>query len=608
MAGLRVLALIKQVPAISSLVLEDGRMRREGVPLEMSAFCRRALSKGVELARDSKGSCTVATLGSASAEDVLKEAIAWGADEAVLISDPLFAGSDTLGTAKILAALVRREGPFDLILVGRSSLDGGTGQVGPQLAELLDLPYASAVRKLELDSACSSLRVQSELDDGWRICELPIAAIVGVAERLCAPAKVSRDTWGKVPSSRIRTFRASDLVEAGSGVAESRTKVLVVEKREFFRDRQVFAGTIEEQVDAALDYLDRRTISNQKSSSNGIISTEHRPNSAGPVISALLDPTQGEISQALLGTASALTAQVGGWTAAISMNESDPSEMASWGADEIVQIEGALVEEDFAAGIVVWARQRRPLVLLGPATSFGVEVASRVAASLGVGLLGEAFDPKMDASRLIVRRLACSSSQIVTLGVDSPIQMATLRPDRASTAVSRLDSKEAVLSSVTVEPRGRVRLERQWRDDDWLSLERAEVVIGIGAGVKSEETKAIFRLAELLGAEVAGTRKVTDLGLLPRSRQIGITGRSIAPKFYLAIGLSGRENHIVGVRDAETIIAINSNERAPIFASCDLGIVGDWCRAVEVLVKRVARGRAVLVQVKKELSGGGSDV
>ena len=98
---LRVAALVKQVPELEELRLgADGRLARDGVPLEMSAYCRRAVAKGVELAAASGGTCTVVTLGPPAAESVLREALVCGADDAVLVSDPAFAGSDTLATAK----------------------------------------------------------------------------------------------------------------------------------------------------------------------------------------------------------------------------------------------------------------------------------------------------------------------------------------------------------------------------------------------------------------------------------------------------------------------------------------------------------------------------
>ena len=96
-------------------------------------------------------------------------------------------------------------------------------------------------------------------------------------------------------------------------------------------------------------------------------------------------------------------------------------------------------------------------------------------------------------------------------------------------------------------------------------------------------------MAALLGAELAATRKVTDKGWAPRARQVGITGRSIAPRLYLAVGLSGKFNHMVGVRASGTIVAINDDPGAPVFSQCDIGLVGDWHELVPALAAALRR-------------------
>ncbi len=138
--------------------------------------------------------------------------------------------------------------------------------------------------------------------------------------------------------------------------------------------------------------------------------------------------------------------------------------------------------------------------------------------------------------------------------------------------------------------RGRVVILGERRNDDVETLARADVVIGVGTGVAPDEYAELSPLAALLGAELAATRKVTDKGWAPRARQVGITGRSIAPRLYVALGLSGKFNHMVGVRAAGTILAVNSDRTAPVFAHCDVGIVGDWHEVVPVL-QRVLVGR-----------------
>jgi electron transfer flavoprotein alpha subunit len=99
-------------------------------------------------------------------------------------------------------------------------------------------------------------------------------------------------------------------------------------------------------------------------------------------------------------------------------------------------------------------------------------------------------------------------------------------------------------------------------------------------------------LRTLLDAELGATRKVTDKGWLPRARQIGITGRSIAPRLFVSVGASGKFNHTVGLRAAGTVLAINNDAGAPIFEAADIGIVGDWREVLPVLVEQLRAARA----------------
>src|SRR4051794_35201849 len=238
----------------------DGRLRRDGIDLEMNAYCRRAVAKAVELASERRGSdVTVITLGPPAAEDVLREAIAWGLDRdvdisGVLVTDPAFAGSDTLATARALAATLEREGPFDLVLVGRNSLDADTGQVGPELAELLDLPFMTGVRHLTLDG--DALEVRCEHDDGWFHAELRLPAVLSCAERLCEPAKVDSEGRAAVPASRLRRIPAAELGRGPWGQEASPTGVGPVRVLAHARERVAWPDApVDEQVRRAVAEL-----------------------------------------------------------------------------------------------------------------------------------------------------------------------------------------------------------------------------------------------------------------------------------------------------------------------------------------------------------------
>ena len=119
----------------------------------------------------------------------------------------------------------------------------------------------------------------------------------------------------------------------------------------------------------------------------------------------------------------------------------------------------------------------------------------------------------------------------------------------------------------------------------------ADVVVSIGMGVGTPDNYGpVHELAEALDAAVAATREVTDRGWVSKQQQVGITGKAIAPKLYVAVGVSGNLNHMVGVLRAGTVVAINTRARAFIFRSCDYGIVGDWAEVVPALDDGAARG------------------
>ena len=585
---MKVAALVKQIPKFEAMQLgSDGRLVREGLELEMNAYCRRAVSKGCELARDTGGTCTVFTLGPPSAEDCLREAIAWGADDGVLITDPAFAGSDTLATARALAAALEREGPFDLVLVGRNSVDADTGQVGPELAELLDLPFATGVRELDLDPDGGSVLVRCEHDDEWVQAEVSLPAVLSTAERLCEPSKVPPEGRAAVDPGRLRTLGPADLGPGPWGQAGSPTSVGDVMEVEADRLGIVNEGTVGEQVGAAVRVLaDRDALvpTDGEEATEKVAPSD--PSRGGPAVGVVVEPDRERVVRELLGAAARLAAEIGGRTVALGGPLDDPCRLASWGADEVVTIAGTEVEEDVARAVSGWAGRSGPWAVLAPGTAWGREVASRTAAALGAGLTGDAVGLGVEDGRLVAHKPAFGGRMVAAIHASSPVQMATVRPGLLPLPAPR-QGFDPDHSTVEVSPRGRVRVAERTRDDDMDAMPNADVVVGVGQGVSPEDYAALDGLLELLGAELGATRKVTDQGWLPRARQIGITGHSISPRLFVALGSSGKFNHMVGVRNAGTILAVNPDRSAPVFDWCDVGIVADWREVVPELTAQL---------------------
>jgi len=604
-----VAALVKQIPVFEEMRLgPDGRLQREGLPLEMSAYDRRAVAKGVQLARASGGSCTIFTLGPPSAEDCLREAIAYGADDGVLITDPAFAGSDTLATARALAHAIEhveqaRGAAFDLVLLGRNSVDADTGQVGPEIAQLLDLPFVTGVKQLELqaiaahDESALVARVGLEHDDAWVDATITLPALLSTAERLIDPCKIKDPAvWATVDAARISRVTAADLGDGPWGQAGSPTWVGETRVEAVDRDGVRLDGTIAAQVVRAVSYIADRgalhtgSLHDEVDRSVPPAKGDTTDDAVVPLVAVLVEADRSRLTRELLTGAARLAADIGGRV--VVLGETDavatPDELASWGADEIVGVRGDdLVEEDVARTVTAWASDRQPWAILVGGTAWGREVASRVAAALGAGLTGDAVGFAVDAGRLVAWKPAFGGSLVAAIHAESPVQMATVRAGVLGTYQPRAVAAPVPIGEILVEPRRRVTVISRTREDNFDDLLSAEMVVGVGKGVDPAHYGELDELVELLGAELGATRKVTDNGWMPHARQLGITGHSISPRLYIAIGTSGKYNHMVGVRSAGTILAINPDPDSLLFAVSDIGIVGDWREVVPILVRQL---------------------
>ncbi|MYH72886.1 MAG: hypothetical protein F4153_10000 [Acidimicrobiia bacterium] len=596
---LRVAVLVKQIPVFEDMVLgPDGRMVRDGIDMHMNDYCRRAVAKGTEVARASGGTVTVFTLGPPSAENVCREAILFGVDGGIHICDPEFAGSDTWATAKALAAALERFGPFDLVMMGRNSVDSDTGQVPPQLAEILGLPFATGVRHFSLRGDRLELRL--EHDDEWVDVAVELPAVVSCAERLCDPCKIKDpEAWATADGSKIQTVDAAELGTGPWGQEASPTSVGPVQMIDVERRRQMMTGTLNEQIDKAVAIL----------AEGGALATGSMPepdlvpDSTGagfdqPAIAVLVEPGRERVNRELLGAAADLAAQIGGWVAALGPGLDDPDDdLGPWGADEQIDISGGgngtvPVEEDLASAMSAWCNGAQPWAVLAPGTAWGREVASRMAASLGAGLTGDAVGLKVDDhGKLIAMKPAFGGWLVAEILCSTPVQMATVRPGVLPLPRPNPARPPARRSSLASPGRSRLEIVRRYRDDDSDELANASVVIGVGQGVDPADYPKLEKHRAAIGAALCATRKVTDYGWMPRARQVGITGHSISPQLYFAIGMSGKFNHTVGVRNAGTVVGINPDPEAPLWEIVDIGFVGDWAEVLDALIPRLAQAQ-----------------
>jgi electron transfer flavoprotein alpha subunit len=223
-------------------------------------------------------------------------------------------------------------------------------------------------------------------------------------------------------------------------------------------------------------------------------------------------------------------------------------------------------------------RARAPrLVLLG-ATVRGRDLAPRVAARLGLGLTGDAIDLDVDGDGRIRQMKPAFGGAIVAPVLSSTRpEMATVRAGMLRAAVPDPARRAAIERLDAGVVRSRVRVVRcdPAGEDVAAALDAAPLVLGVGAGLGEDGIAQVRALAARLGAAVATTRDVTDAGWLPRQHQVGLTGRAIAPRLYVALAIRGAMEHMVGVRRAGIVVAINSSAKAPIRKQADLVLEAD---------------------------------
>lgn len=262
---------------------------------------------------------------------------------------------------------------------------------------------------------------------------------------------------------------------------------------------------------------------------------------------------------------------------------------AEYGAKYIHTID---IHSSDETAIVAWleefVRKTDSQILLAPATVQMRAILPQLAYRLKAGLTADCTELSLENGKLQQIRPAFGSALMATILTQSAIQMATVRPGCFS-AAKQPCSAPVVLQEAFTPIQERVTCLEYRPFEDQLPLHQADIVIAGGLGVGSKEGfDKLHHLASLLGGTVAASRSAVDAGFAPYSCQVGMTGTCVSPKIYIAIGISGAVQHLSGISGAKTIIAVNSDPKAPIFDYADYGVVGNWETVVDQLLEEIS--------------------
>src|SRR5579884_1316342 len=620
---LKMIVCIKQVPLLSALRFdqETRRLVREGVPLELNELDVYALTEAIRLRERHGGEVIAMTMGPPQAREALATALAMGADRAIHLNDRAFGGSDTMATARALALAIRREQP-DLIFCGRHSIDAETAQVGPELAEMLDLPQISAIVKIDVrrSDGRNEIIATRETDEGSETLIVPLPALVTAAEKLNEgiwPDEHAIREAGEQAGDRIRLVTSADLGAELEriGQAGSPTRVTEIISDTHARAGHVIAESDPAQAVAALiGELEAR----------GLLDTNHEPRAGEKPEPNAAPRRQGEpqpgravwvvaehthhglrrVTLELLGKGNDLAAALRGELAALLIGGpgvvAHAATLAAYGAERVYVAEDAALErystEGYTAVVAEAIKKYHPAVVLLGSTADGRDLAPRVAARLNLGLTGDCIDLSIDGQQRLVQYKPAFGGSIISPILSNTVPaMATLRPGMLHAAIPDA-SREPVIERLPTEniaARIRTRsLGLEFQDTGVAELESAHTVIGVGMGLGGPENyEPVYQLARLLDAAVGATRNVADQGWLPKQKQIGLTGRAVSPRLYIALGIRGAAEHIAGIRKAGFIVSINKNKRAAIFRHSDIGVVGDVHTLLPLLIEQLQQKR-----------------
>lgn len=249
---MNILVCIKQVPDTADVRInpETNTLVREGVKSIINPFDMYAIEEAVRLKEKFNGKATVLTMGPPQAEAALREAISMGIDDAYLVSDRAFAGSDTLATSYTLASAIKKIGDFSIILCGKQAADGDTAQVGPGISTHLDIPQVTYVKKIK-EIQNNMARVERMTEEGFEIVECPLPCLFTVVKEINTPRLPSLKGIMRSKSAKINLLSAAmlDTEEDRLGLKGSPTQVVKIFSPERRKSGEIFNGPVEDSVE-----------------------------------------------------------------------------------------------------------------------------------------------------------------------------------------------------------------------------------------------------------------------------------------------------------------------------------------------------------------------
>ncbi len=264
---MRILVTVKNVPDTDEIKIDEqtGTMVREGIPGIINPLDLYAVEVALRLREQHGGEILAVSMGPPSADTALREALSMGVDRAILLTDRKFAGADTWATARTLAAATERLGPFDVVLCGERATDGETGQVGPELADMLDIPLMTYVSEIcevfpPMQDKGGWLRARRLTEEGYQKVQAPLPVLLTVVKEIGEPRLPTFVRKLKARTEEVECLRQSDLdlPDEECGLSGSPTRVVRVYYPTLARETEKVEGSADKAVERIIAFLQEK--------------------------------------------------------------------------------------------------------------------------------------------------------------------------------------------------------------------------------------------------------------------------------------------------------------------------------------------------------------
>ncbi len=618
---------------------DDGLMDRTKAKSIINVDCSYALEAGLQMKRENpEARLIVCSMGPPSFEESLRNALAMGYDDAYLLSDRKLGGSDTYATGLAISTMLKHLGfgagkdEEYIIVAGRQTSDGDTAHVPSQVAENMGIPQATFIETATLTEG--KVEAKRIIEGGYQMMRLPTPCALSFTPTGIPPRRASLSGTIKAKASRFTTFSIEDINLSDEKIGLSGSPTIVAKVTNIKSERAPAKMTEHGDVEAFIQSIasgkntieaKEAKVKKAKKRPEGFEEVDFRGGASGVLTWA--EVANGKITQPsfeLLTPAVSLAKSLDAKVITLLIGhevEGLASALIARGSDEVIVVEDARLQEylilPFAEIFAEVIAERKPEIALFGASTAGRELAPRVGVKTSSGVtadctaleIGEYISRKekrIYAPILESRRPTYGESKLATiLGFVCP-QISTARAGTFEVP-SADESRQGVVSHFTPTLEEKVfasEIIKTVRGEGGLaSLDSADIIIAGGRGTTADGMEMIKQLAESLKAqgvkaEWACSRVMVDEGVAEYARQIGQTGKTVRPKIYIAVGLSGAVQHIAGIKESETIIAINHNANETIFANADFGLVGEYEDVLPELIEKVKSGFTFGLEVK----------